>query len=155
VSEQGRQWAIIQGDAREVLAGMDDQSVHCVVTSPPYFGLRSYGTPPLLWGGSDDDDCEHEWGEEPPPKIVGAQRDASGGIGGGRILGTRGEQPWTAGASGTLRQGQFCRLCGCWRGSLGLEPTPDCGRPFQELRPDLTEKEREYVMRRLQEEGLL
>jgi len=68
-------------------------------------------------------ECEHEWGDELPSKVVSAQRDASGGIGGGRILGTRGEQPWTAGASGTLCQGQFCRLCGCWRGSLGLEPT--------------------------------
>ena len=77
----------------------------------------------MLWGGSDE--CEHEWGDELPSKVVSAQRDASGGVGGGRILGTRGEQPWTAGASGTLRQGQFCRLCGCWRGSLGLEPTPE------------------------------
>jgi len=55
----GKQWAIVQGDAREVLAGMDDQSVHCVVTSPPYFGLRSYGTPPIIWGGASD--CEHSW----------------------------------------------------------------------------------------------
>ena len=29
-------WQIIQGDVREVLAGMDDQAVHCVITSPPY-----------------------------------------------------------------------------------------------------------------------
>ena len=31
------------GDAREVLAGMPDASVDCIVTSPPYFGLRDYG----------------------------------------------------------------------------------------------------------------
>ncbi|MBU1001635.1 MAG: site-specific DNA-methyltransferase [Proteobacteria bacterium] len=31
------------GDAREVLAQMPDESVHCVVTSPPYWGLRDYG----------------------------------------------------------------------------------------------------------------
>jgi DNA modification methylase len=30
------------GDARQVLATMPDESVHCCVTSPPYFGLRSY-----------------------------------------------------------------------------------------------------------------
>lgn len=31
------------GDCRELLAAMGDQSVNCVVTSPPYFGLRDYG----------------------------------------------------------------------------------------------------------------
>lgn len=30
------------GDALEVLQGMADESVHTVVTSPPYFGLRAY-----------------------------------------------------------------------------------------------------------------
>ena len=30
------------GDAREVLAGMEAGSVHCVVTSPPYWSLRAY-----------------------------------------------------------------------------------------------------------------
>ena len=34
---------IIHGDCREVMAGMADESVHCVVTSPPYWGLRDYG----------------------------------------------------------------------------------------------------------------
>ena len=28
------------GDARDVLAQMPPESVHCVVTSPPYWGLR-------------------------------------------------------------------------------------------------------------------
>lgn len=31
------------GDALESLRAMPDQSVNCVVTSPPYFGLRDYG----------------------------------------------------------------------------------------------------------------
>lgn len=34
---------ILNGDCREVLRTMPDQSVHCCVTSPPYFGLRDYG----------------------------------------------------------------------------------------------------------------
>lgn len=34
---------IITGDCREVLAGLPEASVHCCVTSPPYFGLRDYG----------------------------------------------------------------------------------------------------------------
>lgn len=34
---------ILNGDCRDVLKTMADQSVHCCVTSPPYFGLRDYG----------------------------------------------------------------------------------------------------------------
>jgi DNA modification methylase len=34
---------ILKGDCRNVLATLPDESVHCVVTSPPYFGLRDYG----------------------------------------------------------------------------------------------------------------
>jgi hypothetical protein len=33
---------------REVLAGLPAESVHCVVTSPPYWGLRDYGMPGQL-----------------------------------------------------------------------------------------------------------
>ena len=33
---------IIQGDCRDVLPTLPERSVHCVVTSPPYWGLRSY-----------------------------------------------------------------------------------------------------------------
>ena len=32
------------GDCRQVLATLPAESVHCVVTSPPYWGLRDYGT---------------------------------------------------------------------------------------------------------------
>jgi len=31
------------GDAREALAELPDESVHCALTSPPFFGLRDYG----------------------------------------------------------------------------------------------------------------
>ena len=34
---------VITGDCREVLKTLPDASVHCCVTSPPYFGLRDYG----------------------------------------------------------------------------------------------------------------
>jgi len=34
---------ILKGDCREVLRSLPDESVHCVVSSPPYFGLRDYG----------------------------------------------------------------------------------------------------------------
>jgi DNA modification methylase len=46
---------ILRGDCRDVLKSLPSNSIHCVVTSPPYFGLRDYGD-----GG--------QIGLEPPPK---------------------------------------------------------------------------------------
>lgn len=34
---------IIQGDTLTVLKTLPDESIDCVITSPPYFGLRDYG----------------------------------------------------------------------------------------------------------------
>lgn len=39
----GQHWSVYQGDAAATLAGLPDESIHCVVTSPPYFWLRDYG----------------------------------------------------------------------------------------------------------------
>lgn len=35
-------WKVIDGDCLDVMRGMDAGSVDCCVTSPPYWGLRSY-----------------------------------------------------------------------------------------------------------------
>lgn len=35
---------IYQGDSLEVLREFEDESIDCVVTSPPYYGLRDYGS---------------------------------------------------------------------------------------------------------------
>lgn len=35
---------IYHGDCRKILKHLPEQSVNCVVTSPPYWGLRDYGT---------------------------------------------------------------------------------------------------------------
>ena len=43
---------ILQGNCLDVLKTMDEQSVNCCVTSPPYWGLRDYGT--AEWVGGDD-----------------------------------------------------------------------------------------------------
>jgi DNA modification methylase len=42
--------SILVGDCRETLRTLPDDSVHCVVTSPPYFGLRNYGGQALQIG---------------------------------------------------------------------------------------------------------
>jgi site-specific DNA-methyltransferase (cytosine-N4-specific) len=39
---------VYHGDARAVMAEMEPESVNCVVTSPPYWGLRDYGEPGQL-----------------------------------------------------------------------------------------------------------
>jgi DNA modification methylase len=41
---------ILQGDCIEQLKTLPDQSVNCCVTSPPYWGLRDYGTGKLQIG---------------------------------------------------------------------------------------------------------
>ena len=48
---------ILIGDVREQLKQLADQSVNCVVTSPPYWGLRDYGT--ASWDGGDLN-CDHQ-----------------------------------------------------------------------------------------------
>jgi hypothetical protein len=44
--ERNRVWV---GEVRDFAAGLEPQSVQCMVTSPPYFGLRDYGIPPTDW----------------------------------------------------------------------------------------------------------
>lgn len=39
----GRNWRVLVGDVRDGLRTLADNSVHCCVTSPPYWGLRDYG----------------------------------------------------------------------------------------------------------------
>lgn len=46
-----------------VLKDIPDNSVQCCVTSPPYFGLRDYGTDPVTWEG--DAPWKGELGSEP------------------------------------------------------------------------------------------
>jgi len=44
------------GNCLETLQKMDDQSVNTCITSPPYWGLRDYGT--AEWEGGDEN-CDH------------------------------------------------------------------------------------------------
>src|SRR3990170_3657676 len=49
MSVKGEPWIVHQGHVLDVLATLPAASVHCVVTSPPYWGLRNYSTPPVTW----------------------------------------------------------------------------------------------------------
>lgn len=57
--------AVLVGDVRERLRDLPDESVHCVVTSPPYFGLRDYGDPRQI-GLESVHDCL-AWARREPP----------------------------------------------------------------------------------------
>jgi len=58
---------ILRGDCREVLEALPAASIHCVVTSPPYWGLRDYGVPPSIWDG--DPAWRGCLGLEPTPSL--------------------------------------------------------------------------------------
>lgn len=100
-------------DVRESLAALPESSVHCVVTSPPYWGLRNYGTPATVWGGKAG--CPHDWDERRVYKDS-PTRDGGEGVGFHDAETTK-SQRWTT--------SNHCRTCGAWSGQLGLEPSPD------------------------------
>lgn len=104
---------ILQGSALDVLKTLPSESAQACITSPPYFGLRSYGTSPQVWGG-DPEHSPHEWGDE---RI----RQKGGQVVHGTVLNGRDLSGWQGG--NTVNEGAFCP-CGAWRGELGGEPTP-------------------------------
>lgn len=110
------------GDALDVLSAMPDNSAHCVVTSPPYWGLRDYGTGTWLGG---DASCAHSIGRG---TNTGHSR-VGGSVGYPASPADRGGDP------------HGCRRCGATRvdRQYGLERTPEdhvdtLRRVFAELR---------------------
>jgi DNA modification methylase len=109
---------VICGDALEKLRELPDESVQCCVTSPPYWGLRDYKTPPKIWlRDLNHDICrgEHNWEEHIQPAANGITHD--GGMTGETLSGSS--------ATRKPKRSQFCKSCGAWEGSFGLEPTPE------------------------------
>lgn len=98
------------GDVLDVLRKMPDRSVQMVVTSPPYWGLRDYGT--ATWEGGDPS-CDH--------KQTTARHD------GGRVQvdGFHGSAAKDS-DKGAMNFRDTCGKCGARRidAQLGLEPTP-------------------------------
>ena len=150
------------GHVIDRLREMPDGSVQCVVTSPPYFGLRDYGLEPVIWepvqyspmpgmpvmavpGHANPQayaTCEHDWGEwseshdvrEKPISGKTRTTDRSYGDASRRFDGNHQKHS----------HGRFCRICGAWRGCLGLEPSPELYighlvQVFRELRRVLRE----------------
>lgn len=102
---------IMVGDCLEQLRALPAESVHCAVTSPPYYGLRDYGT--ATWEGGDPG-CDHrsptmrDGRNEDRPKLAGSAATNSG-------------QLLLAAKSAT------CGKCGATRKDkgIGLEATPE------------------------------
>lgn len=94
---------IINADVLDGLRQLPDESVHCVVTSPPYFGLRDYGT--ATWIGGDSA-CAHSVG--------------------GQIADSKNPGAIQSGVRPGI-DASYCRSCGAERidRQMGLEPTPD------------------------------
>lgn len=103
------------GDCRALLREIPDESVNCVVSSPPYWALRDYGLPPVVWGGEPA--CAHRFGDS-----IRIHRGGPPGAGvmlqGGRSI------VCAHSAVKDINAGAYCEACGAWRGQLGLEPTP-------------------------------
>lgn len=98
---------IIVGECLEQLKKLPGQSVNCIVTSPPYYGLRDYGTG--QWVGGDPN-CPHRRVSKVSDKtITGHAQEGLKGNVGDAIYKT------------------VCPLCGAVRvdKQIGLEETPE------------------------------
>jgi DNA modification methylase len=107
---------LLTGDCRETLSTQPTASVQTVITSPPYYGLRDYGTLPLVWGGIEH---EHEWTAQEWFRYGGASGHKHHGA-----FQEAGEENTARLRSQRWHTDHTCS-CGAWLGSLGLEPTPD------------------------------
>ncbi len=104
-----------------MLRTLPEESVHCCVTSPPYWGLRDYGVPAQVWDG--DREHKHVWGHlvlANATNHIDKRRWNHARNGRGEEQPQEKRPGWERHRIG---QGSFCS-CGAWRGSLGLEPTP-------------------------------
>lgn len=105
----------LTGDNREVQPTLPAKSVHAVITSPPYYGLRDYGTG--AWSGGDED-CDHTG------KIIGGSESSTLGD---YANGLNGD---TIARKIARRKKQYrykCKKCGAIREDrqIGLEETPE------------------------------
>ncbi len=104
---------VLAGHVLDELRKLRSRSVQTIVTSPPYWSLRDYGTPPQIWNGSDPLCSKHDW----RPLLQAATN--------GQWSPMKSETFNQNSATRTLKRSEYCVRCGAWRGNLGLEPTPE------------------------------
>jgi DNA modification methylase len=118
-SPDGEKARMYLGDVRRMLGVLPAKSVHCIVTSPPYWGLRDYGT--AVWQGGKSD-CDHDAG-----KLEKRTTDTYNNSGNyTRAYIDKIER-------GMAHIGRVCQKCGARRidQQIGSEPSPDCGNHGQ------------------------
>ncbi len=96
-------------DGLSGLKKLADESVDCVMTSPPYWALRDYDVDPIDWGG--DSNCKHRFAEDTINAATNQNHSKSAKV-----------NKYTAAYNVTGDASRLCAKCGAWRGSLGLEP---------------------------------
>lgn len=109
---------LLTGHAIDELRKLPDASIHICVTSPPYWGLRKYGTKPQVWLNGNASCAEHQWGKD----LTSDTREIGAGYG-SNLSGWKAldhPKPHIK-----VSQGAVCRECHAWRGHLGMEPTPE------------------------------
>ena len=95
----------LQGNCLDKIKELDDNSIDCVVSSPPYFGLRDYGT--AQWKGGNPN-CSHAYGRNTRGGLSDFQKNNKGSFG-----------------DEAVKSGECCKLCGAKRidEQFGLEKT--------------------------------
>jgi len=112
---------IINGNALDELKKLPSESVNCIITSPPYYGLRSYKGADTIWDGNPK--CEHEWSINISERVdyTGFERNRSGlNKMAEKIDGH--ERHATTDIPPIDKNSVYCSKCGAWKGQLGLEP---------------------------------
>lgn len=104
------------GDAIEVLRSLPADSIDCCVTSPPYWGLRDYGT--AEWEGGDSD-CDHL------QKTGGTGSSTLGAASGGHDMSEAARERSTT--RSFVPYAHVCGKCGARRvdKQIGLEESPE------------------------------
>lgn len=108
---------IICGDTISVLKSLPDNSIDCVITSPPYWAMRNFHTQPQIWGGKTV--CSHEWKPQYWEKEL-VQSPAEKRV---KRLGI--PSKLARKESYLHLSSALCIKCGAWKGELGHEQTFD------------------------------
>lgn len=111
--------ALYLGEVRDNLRLMPARSVHTCITSPPYWGLRDYGT--AQWEGGNPE-CVHEGKKK-------EKRDTTTYNNSGNYTSAYIARIERDGGSNGVQFGGYCVKCGARRidHQIGSEPSPDCG----------------------------
>ena len=145
---------IFKGDCRSMYE-LPNECIQMVCTSPPFWGLRKYsGEQELIWGGDENCEHRWGAYVTDPVHPQSRRCSTCGRFGltvrtegenvvtvckncGGKVTESmsdtfglksqQGKKRWQHGEFiiEDVKQGNFCSLCGAWKGAYGLEPDPE------------------------------